>query len=92
MAEDSTKVTVNAEPKATVNGEPKKSKEKKSKKENSVLKFFRDLKGEFKKIVWPSKKQIINNTVIVIVAIIVIGCFIWVLDFGLGALIKLFLA
>ena len=92
MAEDSTKVTVNAEPKATVNGEPKKSKEKKSKKENSVLKFFRDLKGEFKKIVWPSKKQIINNTIIVIVAIIVIGCFIWALDFGLGALIKLFLA
>ena len=84
MAEDSTKVTVNAE--------PKKSKEKKSKKENTVLKFFRDLKGEFKKIVWPSKKQIINNTIIVIIAIIVIGCFIWALDFGLGSLIKLFLA
>ena len=56
------------------------------------VKFLRDLKGEFKKIVWPSKKQIINNTIIVIVAIIVIGCFIWALDFGLGALIKLFLA
>ena len=83
MAEDAIKETVNAK--------SQKKKEKKAKKSNGVLKFFRDLKGEFKKIVWPSKKQIINNTIVVIAAIIVIGIFIWVIDFGLGALVKLFL-
>ena len=79
MAEDAIKETVNAK------------SQKKEKKANSVVKFFRDLKGEFKKIVWPSKKQIINNTIIVIVAVIVIGLCIWAIDFGLGALVKLFL-
>ncbi len=83
MAEDAIKETVNAK--------PEKKKEKKAKKGNPVGKYFRDLKGEFKKIVWPSKKQIINNTIIVIIAIIVIGIFIWAIDFGLGALIRLFL-
>ena len=84
MAEDAIKVTANEKPQ-------KKAKDKKPKKTNGFVKFFRDLKGEFKKIVWPSKKQIINNTLVVLAAIIVIGLFIWLVDFGLGALVKLFL-
>ena len=47
---------------------------------SGIGRLFRDLKSEFKKIVWPSKKQVINNTLIVIAAIIVIGVFIWGLD------------
>ena len=84
MAEDAIKATVNEKP-------SKKQKEKKPKKNGGFMKFFRDLKGEFKKIVWPSKKQIINNTLVVIAAILVVGAFIWVIDLGLGWLIKLFL-
>ena len=84
MAQDAIKETVNAKPE-------KKAKEKKAKKSLGIVKFLRDLKGEFKKIVWPSKKQIINNTIVVIVAIIVIGVFIWAIDLGLAALVKLFL-
>lgn len=38
---------------------------------------FKDMKGELKKVVWPTKKQILNNTLIVIgfslVAAILIG-------------------
>ena len=78
--------------KSTLNGAPeKKQKEKKPKKNGGFGKYFRDLKGEFKKIVWPSKKQIINNTIVVIVAIIVCGVFIWAMDLGLSALMDLFL-
>ena len=84
MAKDAIKETVNAKPE-------KKAKAKKVKKPSAFGKFFRDLKGEFKKIVWPSKKQIINNTVVVIAAILVVGTFIWLVDLGLGALIQLFL-
>ena len=32
-----------------------------------IGKFFRDTVSEMKKVVWPSKKQIINNTVVVAV-------------------------
>ena len=36
-----------------------------------VKRFFRDIKGEVKKIVWPSKKQVINNTVIVVIMVVI---------------------
>ena len=56
---------------------------------SSIGRLFRDLKSEFKKIVWPSKKQVINNTLIVIAAILVIGAFIWGLDALLTWLVSL---
>ena len=45
-----------------------------------TAKFFREYKSELKKVVWPTPKQTINNTVIVIVCVIVVGIFIWVFD------------
>ena len=51
-----------------------------------VAKFFRDCKGEMKKIVWPTKKQVVNNTIVVFVAMGVVGVAIWIIDFALGAL------
>ncbi len=47
---------------------------------SKIGKFFRDLKAEVKKVVWPTKKQLVNNTLIVILAILVIGAGIWILD------------
>ncbi len=44
--------------------------------------YFRELKSETKKVSWPSFKQVRNNTGIVIVAVILIGAFIALLDFG----------
>ena len=38
-----------------------KSKDQK-KQPNKVVKYFKDLKSEFKKVVWPTKQQVINNT------------------------------
>ena len=46
----------------------------------AVAKFFRECKSEIKKVVWPSRKQVVNNTLVVIAAVILIGIFIWVLD------------
>lgn len=53
--------------------------------------YFRELKSELKKVVWPSFKQVRNNTGIVIAAIIAVGAFIAVLDFGFGAIHNLFI-
>ncbi len=54
-----------------------------------VIKFFRDYKSEVKKIVWPSFKDVVKNTVIVLIMCAVVGAFIWVLDFGLSKLLSL---
>ena len=47
---------------------------------SKIAKFFRDLKAEVKKVIWPTKKQLINNTGIVILCILIIGAGIWILD------------
>lgn len=65
----------------------------KQKKENffkragkGIATYAKATKSELKKVSWPTPKQLVNNTVIVIVCIIVIGLVIFILDsiFGLG--------
>ena len=68
---------------------PAKSSEKKQKKQpNKVAKYFKDLKSEFKKVVWPTKKQVINNTMVVLVTILLIGLFVGGIDVFMGWLLK----
>ncbi len=54
--------------------------EAKVKKQNKVIKFFKEVKSELKKVVWPSRKQVINNTLIVIASVIIVGIVIWAFD------------
>ena len=35
--------------------------------------FFKDMKSELKKVVWPSKRQVINNTLLVVALVIVVS-------------------
>lgn len=46
-------------------------------------KFFKEVKGELKKVMWPSREQLFNNTVTVLMACFLIGGVIWVADIGL---------
>lgn len=52
-----------------------------AKKSSKILTYFRELKAEFKRISWPSFKQVRNNTGIVIAFIIILGAFIALVDF-----------
>lgn len=52
---------------------------------------FRDMRGELKKVVWPSKKQIVNNTAIVIGFVAIAGVFLGGLDAILSLLVRLVL-
>ncbi|MFI3206225.1 MAG: preprotein translocase subunit SecE [Clostridia bacterium] len=45
-----------------------------------ITKFFKDCKGELKKIVWPTKETVFKNTGVVLVTIIILGVFIFLLD------------
>lgn len=53
--------------------------------------FFTELKGEFRKIIWPDKKLLGKQSVAVILAAIVIGCIIaaidWLMQIGLSFII-----
>jgi preprotein translocase subunit SecE len=53
-----------------------------------IGKWLRELKSELKKVQWPSKKQTVNNTLVVIACIVVVGIFIWVFDAAATAIIN----
>ena len=61
---------------------------------NKLGKWFREMKSELKKVVWPSSKQMVNNTLIVLAAVIVVGAIVFLFDWlasgGLGLLSNLF--
>ena len=57
-----------------------------------IAKWFREMKSELKKVVWPSRKQVINNTLVVITMIIICGIFIWLFDWIAGIAIKALIA
>lgn len=66
------------------------------KKENifkRIAKWFRGMKSELKKVVWPSASQLVNNTVVVIVVSIIVALVVWAFDeaagLGISALLKL---
>ena len=72
----------------------KAPKKKDAKKPNRVLRWPKDLKGELKKVTWPSAKEVAKNVGIVIVCVLVVGVCIWVFDAlahaVVGALLNLF--
>ena len=71
---------------------PAKSSAKNQKKQpNKVAKYFKDLKSEFKKVVWATKKQVLNNTTVVLVTIVILGVFVGAFDTLGGWLLKLVL-
>ncbi|MEG1781871.1 MAG: preprotein translocase subunit SecE [Oscillospiraceae bacterium] len=54
-----------------------------------IGKQIRELKSEMKKIVWPTKSQIINNTLIVIAVSLIAAVFIFGLDTAFGLVLQL---
>ncbi len=59
----------------------KDSKEKKNNKS-----FWKDFKAELKKVIWPTPKQLFNNTIAVITIVIIVALVVFVLDFTFGKL------
>lgn len=56
-----------------------------------IIRYFKDLKSEFNKVVWPTKKQVFNNTIVVLVTMVVLGLFLFGLDTGLLKILELLL-
>ena len=58
-------------------------------KPNGVVKYFKDLKSEIKKVTWPSWGKVLNNTFVVLVGMCASAIIIWGIDSALTALLKL---
>ena len=50
-----------------------------------VKKFWREYKSELKKVVWATRESTLKNTLIVAVAVIVVGACIGILDFAFSS-------
>ncbi|KNY29138.1 preprotein translocase subunit SecE [Pseudobacteroides cellulosolvens] len=60
-----------------------KKESKMSNLQKSLTRFFKDVKSELKKVIWPNRQQLTNNTLTVLLACLVVGIIIWLADFGL---------
>lgn len=58
---------------------------------NRVLQFLREVKTELKKVTWPTRKQTIGSTLVVIILVMIISIFLGVVDIGLSNLVRVFL-
>ena len=58
---------------------PKDVNDKKEKKENKH--FFKDFKAELKRVIWPTPKQLVNNTIAVITIVLITAVIVFALDF-----------
>lgn len=55
------------------------------------IQFLREVKVELKKVTWPSRKQTIGSTVVVIVLVMIISAFLGLVDMGLSSLVRVVL-
>ncbi len=51
------------------------------------LQFLREVKVELNKVTWPTRKQTIGSTLVVIILVIIISFFLGIVDIGLSSLI-----
>ena len=74
-------------PAKTVKADKKSKPVEKKSFGSRITRYLRDMKGELKKVVWPTRKQTVKNTGVVITCVIVVGAFVWVFDAIAGQLI-----
>ena len=54
-----------------------------------IKKFFKDFRGEWKKVTWPSGQTVLKNSLVVIVIVAIMGIAIFAVDTGLSSIIDL---
>jgi preprotein translocase subunit SecE len=56
-----------------------------------IVQFFREVKAELKKVNWPTRKETIASTSVVLVIVLIIAVFLFFADQGLSFLIRIIL-
>ncbi|MEW1958596.1 preprotein translocase subunit SecE [Kineococcus sp. NPDC059986] len=60
-----------------------------SKRRTGLLLFLRQVVEELRKVVWPSRRDLLSYTGVVLVFVVVMMLFVSLLDYGIGKLILL---
>ena len=55
---------------------------------NQAMTFLTEAKVELKKVTWPSRKEATGGTIVVLIAVFIIGVYLGIVDVGLSELIK----
>lgn len=55
------------------------------------VQFLREVKVELKKVTWPTRKQTVGSTVVVLILVLIISFFLGAVDIGLSSLIRVVL-
>ncbi|NTW05665.1 MAG: preprotein translocase subunit SecE [Peptococcaceae bacterium] len=70
----------------------KKAATVKQDKVSSVVRlkaYFRGVYSELKKVHWPTRREVLIYTAVVVVAVIIVGALIWVFDAGMSRVLQL---
>jgi preprotein translocase subunit SecE len=54
---------------------------------NKIREFFHDVLVEFKKVSWPSRREVMGSTTVVIIVVLVLAVFLFVVDQALSAVV-----
>jgi preprotein translocase subunit SecE len=54
---------------------------------NKVREFFHDVLVEFKKVSWPSRREVMGSTTVVIIVVLVLAVFLFAVDQALSAIV-----
>jgi preprotein translocase subunit SecE len=54
--------------------------------------FFTNVRGELKKVTWPTRKDTYASTLVVIVLVLAVAVFLWMVDSVLSTLIRILLS
>ena len=47
---------------------------------HAILSFGREARAEVRKVVWPTRQETVQTTLMVVVAVIILGIFLWLID------------
>jgi len=73
--------------------EAKSKKDKTAKaKKGGLIRKIREVKSEFKKIIWPTFPAVVRNTLITLAMCVLVGVAVFVIDSALSALVNLMLS
>jgi preprotein translocase subunit SecE len=53
-----------------------------------ALQFLQQAKGELKKVTWPTRKQTLASTAVVMVVVVIVAIYLGVVDFILAKAVK----
>lgn len=64
---------------------------KEIRKENRIVEYFRETRAELRKVVWPTREEATNLTIIVVSTIVAMSIFFGAIDYLLSQTVRLLL-